>query len=308
MEQRISLAMGPVLFNWPSAKWQAFYAKVADEAPVDIVYLGEVVCSKRLPFYAEAITQATERLRRGGKRVVLSSQALITLARERRDTADLVCLDEFEIEVNDLTALLHMESGRHFHVGPFVNIYNESTLNYIVNCGATSICLPPELPIETVRVLSKVSRQLGVGCEVWSFGRIPLAISGRCYHARLEGLSKDTCQFVCGYDENGRDVSTLDRKKFLAINGVQTLSHAYCNIIGDTEHLVSAGVSSLRLSPHTCDMSAIAKTFRDRLDGKLDSQEAQGRIEKITGPVAFSNGFLFGEHGSQFTHGSSVTL
>lgn len=299
MKQKMSLAMGPVLFNWSREKWQDFYAEIADEAPVDVVYLGEVVCSKRLPFYAEAIFQAAERLQRGGKRVVLSSLASITLPRERRDTADLVRMGDFEIEVNDLTALAYAGPNRHVHIGPFINVYNEGSLSFAAGCGATSVCLPPELPIGTVRILGRVSRLLKVGCEVWAFGRIPLAMSGRCYHARLEGLSKDSCQFVCARDEDGRDVDTLDGDKFLTINGVQTLSHAYCNIIGDTDQLVAAGVTSMRLSPHTCDMTAISKIFRDRLDGKLDANDAQQRIERVTGLIPFSNGFLFGDHGSQ---------
>jgi collagenase-like PrtC family protease len=139
---------------------------------------------------------------------------------------------------------------------------------------------------------------MDVGCEVWAFGRMPLAISARCYHARVEGLSKDSCRFVCGLDSDGREVDTLDGQKFLAINGVQTLSQTYCNTVADADRLAEAGVTSLRLSPHSCDMVAVARTFRDRLDGRLDADEAWSKIETACGPVAFANGFLFGETGA----------
>ncbi len=37
---KASLTLGPVLFNWPAETWRDFYFRIADEAPVDIVYLG----------------------------------------------------------------------------------------------------------------------------------------------------------------------------------------------------------------------------------------------------------------------------
>src|SRR3546814_16052864 len=106
-----TLTLGPLLFNWSADRWADFYARIADEAPVDRVCLGEVVCSKRLPFYAERLPEAVERLQRGGKTVVLSSLALVTLPRERQLSADLVVEGSVEIEVNDLTVLRSAERG-----------------------------------------------------------------------------------------------------------------------------------------------------------------------------------------------------
>ena len=45
------LTLGPIPFHWEADRKLDFYARIADEAPVDTVYLGEVVCSKRSPFY-----------------------------------------------------------------------------------------------------------------------------------------------------------------------------------------------------------------------------------------------------------------
>lgn len=299
MSQNISLAMGPVLFNWPADKWLNFYARLADEAPIDVVYLGEVVCSKRTPFYLDAMADAIERLQRAGKTVVLSTLGSITLMRERKECAELVRCGSYEIEINDLTALEHCQEGRRFYVGPYVNVYNEDTLSVLAGLGALSICLPPELPFASVETLAAAARSLGVECEVWAFGRIPLAISGRCYHARMDGLTKDSCQFGCARDSDGLAVETLNGKGFLAINGVQTMSHTYCNIVTHVDCLAAAGVTSLRLSPHSCDMVAISRTFRDRLDGCLGSEEALAMFQETCGPVAFSNGFLFGETGAE---------
>ncbi len=61
----VKLTLGPVLFNWTPDKWRDFYFKIAAEAPVDIVYVGEVVCSKRLPFFADILPDVVERLAQG---------------------------------------------------------------------------------------------------------------------------------------------------------------------------------------------------------------------------------------------------
>lgn len=295
--QRVALTMGPVLFNWPVEKWSDFYAQLADEAAIDLVYLGEVVCSKRTPFYLSAMADAVGRLQRGGKTVVLSTLALITLMRERKECAELIGNGGCEIEVNDLTALVNWDKGEPFHVGPYVNVYNEGTLAFLAGLGASSVCLPPELPFQAVESLAAKSHALGIGCEIWSFGRIPLAISGRCYHARIDGLTKDACQFGCARDSDGLAVSTLNSKGFLAINGVQTLSYTYSNVITHVDRLEAAGVTALRLSPHNFNMRDVSRAFRDRLDRRIDGEEALSRLQTICGPVSFSNGFLFGEAG-----------
>jgi len=41
-----ALTLGPLLFNWNPEQRRDFYARIADEAPVDCVYLGEVILLK----------------------------------------------------------------------------------------------------------------------------------------------------------------------------------------------------------------------------------------------------------------------
>ena len=134
------------------------------------------------------------------------------------------------MEVNDLSCL-GMLGGRPHAIGPFVNIYNEATAAYFASRGATRICLPPELPLTAIRTIAKAQPE--VIFEVFGFGRAPLAISARCYHARLNKLSKDNCHFVCDQDPDGLAVTTLDNEPFLAMNGVQTLSYACTSVLGD---------------------------------------------------------------------------
>lgn len=306
MPDTVRLTLGPVLFHWSADAWQDFYARIADEAPVDRVCLGEVVCSKRLPFYVERMPWAIERLQRAGKTVVLSSLALVTLKRERRMCADLAAMEGVEIEINDLSMLAHIPAGRGFAVGPLVNVYNEGTLEVLARRGAVHVCLPPELPQASVALLAKAGTGAGVVTEIWAFGRIPLAIAGRCYHARVHDLSKDNCKFVCGEDDDGLMVETLDGERFLAINGVQTLSSTCCSLVEALEGLVQVGVGSFRLSPHSGDMVAVARLYREVLDGRLEAGSAARRLAGIVPGFTFSNGFLMGSQGAAYVSGEDA--
>jgi collagenase-like PrtC family protease len=297
-QSRFALTVGPLLFNWTADDFSDFYARIADEAPVDRVMIGESVCSKRAPFYADRIPAAIERLQRGGKQVVLSSLAMVTLEREKRAARELFEQASLEVEIDDLTLMNWAKSETAFSIGPLVNVYNEATLAYLARQGAKRFCLPPELPFASVEVLAAAAAASGAEVELWAYGRIPLAISGRCYHARVRGLTKDSCQFVCAQDADGLAVRTLDGADFLAVNGVQTLSHKYCNLIGDLDQLAKAGVASLRLSPHTGDFIGVTRTFAEVASGALSAHEGLERLRQSAPEAAFSDGFLFGDCGA----------
>ena len=129
---KAKLTLGPVLFNWPAERWRDFYFSIADEAAVDGVYIGEVVCSKRAPFFAPVLEEVVARLNAADKQIVFSTLALITNAREVNATRDLCSDDTLLIEANDPSVLGYL-SGRPHIVGPYVNVYNEDTLNYLAD-------------------------------------------------------------------------------------------------------------------------------------------------------------------------------
>ena len=58
------LTLGPIAYHWSADARRDFYARIADEAPVDEVYLGEVICSKRAPFQEADLPAMIERLER----------------------------------------------------------------------------------------------------------------------------------------------------------------------------------------------------------------------------------------------------
>ena len=290
----MKLTLGPVLFNWPNSVWSDFFARIADEAPVDRVIVGEAVCSKRSPFRIDATADVIERLSRGGKEVVIATLALPTLKREISEIAETATGGAL-VEVSDVTALSAV-AGRDHVIGPLFNVYNEAALVELVSLGATTVCLPPELPLSSIAVLGQ---QRGTAdLEVFAFGRAPLAIAARCYHARAHGLTKDGCKYVCELDADGLEVDTLDGQHFLAVNGVQTLAGGVTAVASEVADLAAAGVARLRLSPHSCDMVAVAASFRALADGRIGAAEHIARLEGLPLPAAIVNGYLHARAGA----------
>lgn len=299
----MQLTLGPVLFNWDPKAWRDFYFRIADEAPVDNVVVGEVVCSKRAPFFAEHMPAVIERLAACGKLVVLGTLVLVSLPRERRQMAELAQADGFLTEINDLSCLAPYD-GRPHAIGPFINVYNEATAGFLAGRGANRICLPPELPLGSIRTIAQSVRETTI--EVFAFGKVPLAISARCYHARIHKLTRDSCRFVCEHDPDGLSVKTLDGAGFLSVNGVQTLSDTCSNLLGDVDMLRFAGVRALRLSPQACDMVTVAKLFREVLDGRCEPQGAIRILASIYPEAIFANGFLHGSPGARFVRSATL--
>lgn len=298
-----ALTMGPVLFNWTAEIWRDFHFRIADEAPVDAAHIGEVICLKRAPFLAPHIDAVAERYRRAGKQIVVSSLAMVVDAREAKAMRELADADGTLVEINDL-GLITQLADRPFVVGPTVNVYNEGTLGYLERLGAVRICPPPELPRASLANLARLAR---AEIEVLAFGRLPLSLSARCFHARTRGLTKDGCRFVCGDDPDGLGVTTLDDEPFVAINGTQVLSHACVNLAAELDDLIGLGIRRFRLSPQSVDMVRIAQMFRDVMDGRLDPESAVAGFAALTPGLPFANGFYRGDAGHRYLRGVAAT-
>ncbi len=288
MRTSTRLTLGPLYFLWDEAKWRDFYFRIADEAQIDRVVIGETVCSKRMHFMEPHVVDVIERLTSSGKEVVLSSLALVTLDREAQLVRSLAQQEEYVVEANDLSAL-HLLAGKPHSVGPLVNVYNGATARLLVDRGATSICLPPELPSKSVYDI--VSALPDSDFEVFAFGRIPLAISARCAHARAKGNIKDNCKFVCGDEPDGLSLRTLTGQSFLTLNGVQTVSHTCQALLFEIPEMIQQKITGLRLSPQNCDMVAVAQIYHDVITEATEPAHALERLSKVYLDVPFSNGF-----------------
>lgn len=292
----MDLTIGPNAFLWETEVVRDFYRQMADSGAPRVV-IGEWVCSKRLPLWQNAIPDAVEVLLAAGKEVAITSLALVTLPMERQQTRDLFDMG-LPVEVADLTALDALPEGHPFWVSPTVNVYNEGTLDWLTRKGATRICLPPELPLDSVAVLARAGGERGVAIEVWGHGKAPLAISARCYHARLHDRPKNACMFVCGEDPHGREVETLEGDGFLTINGVQTMGFSVTTAARQIAALQEAGVSSLRLSPQPGDFAALVTAWAGALEVGNGGRLLED-LARIMPQDAFSDGFLDGKPGME---------
>ena len=77
----MKLSIGPIQYFWERQHVLDFYQKIADSA-ADIVYLGEVICSKRRLIKPEDWFAIGNELRQSGKEVILSSLTLLEAASE----------------------------------------------------------------------------------------------------------------------------------------------------------------------------------------------------------------------------------
>jgi collagenase-like PrtC family protease len=289
------LTLGPLLYHWSPEQRRDFYFKIADEAPVDCVYLGEVICSKREPFFEESFDEVAGRLKRGGKQVLISTIALVTAPREMAEIRERAASDAL-VEANDVACLQALHGKPHV-IGPFINVFNEGAREFVIRNGAVRIVLPVEAPATSIKVLADSP----VETEVFVFGRQPLSIAMRCYHARSHGLTKDSCNFVCGLDPNGLSATTVDGEDLLTISGTSTQSHGYAVLLNELDELRKMGVTHFRLSPQDMDMVAVASLFRDTLDGKLSVKEAQSRLQGLSDDIPFINGFYYAREGLTWT-------
>ncbi len=214
MENTINLSLGPLLYYWPQATIQRFYAAVSTW-PVERVYLGEVVCSRRHEMRLNDWLDIAATLQAAGKTVVLSSQALL------ESGGDLIALRKlanagFLIEANDPGAVkVAADAGLPFVAGPHLNIYSGATLDWYVGLGACRWVPPVEISRDTLNAVRAESQHL-VPIELFAHGHLPLAWSARCFTARHYDRNKDRCEFVCLEHPDGMVMRTREQQPFFA--------------------------------------------------------------------------------------------
>ena len=133
----MKVSLGPIYFYWSKQKVYDFYQDIANSA-VDIVYLGEVVCSKRNEIKLDDWLRIAQLLRDAGKEVVLSTLTLIEADSELKRLARICHNSAFLVEANDFAAVnLMSKQQKPFVLGPSVNMYNGASLNLLAKKGLT---------------------------------------------------------------------------------------------------------------------------------------------------------------------------
>ena len=290
----MKLSLGPVSYLWSREKLLSFYDEVVGW-PVDIVYLGENVCSKRRPLRGTEWLDLADRLAAAGKEVVLSTLALIEAESELLALRRIANNGRLAVEANDTSALGLLAGKTRFVAGPHVNAYNSQVLGILQESGAYRWVVPPELSGEVIRGIL-ADRPEGLEVEIIAAGRLPLALSARCFTARARKRSKDECELVCGEYPEGLPLSTQEGEHFLTLNGIQIQSAGSVNLAGEFEALSTMGVDVLRISPVAEGTGQAVEIFRELVSGEADAADAARRLgECLPGPI--SNGYFRGEAG-----------
>jgi len=267
----MKLALGPLLYYWPRQRVMDFYAALAEQ-PVDVIYLGEAVCSRRHEMRLDDYLEAATVLADAGKEIALSTLPLIESESDLKAVRRLMdaARDDprLTVEANEMGAVRQLaERGQRFVAGPTLNIFNSHTLKILAECGATRWVMPPESGRAMLTGLHK-EMPAGMETEVFAHGRIPLAYSARCFTARRYRLQKDSCEFRCIEFADGLEVKTREGQPFLTLNGIQTQSAKLFHLERELPELAATGVDLLRLSPQSEGMTELIAAYRALLDGE----------------------------------------
>ncbi|ANF25913.1 U32 family peptidase [Stutzerimonas stutzeri] len=276
----MKLSLGPVLFYWDRQQTLDFYADMAD-MPLDVIYLGETVCSKRRDMGLDDwIGLARELKQQSAAQLVLSGLALVEAASELSSLRRLCENGELMVEANDMGAVQYLsEKGVPFVGGPALNLYNGHALAELVSSGMQRWVPPVEISGAMIRDARAQLSQLGVAVpeiEIFAYGHLPLAYSARCFTARAENRPKDDCQFCCQNYPEGIPLLSQEGEALFTINGIQTLSASVSNLLADYPALVDSGAELLRLSPRASGMIEVVQAFDAVRNGGLPPLAVDG--------------------------------
>ena len=285
----MNFSLGPLLYFWSKQTIETFYQQ-AMKTDVTDIYLGETVCSKRREMKLSDWFELANQLQHTGKRVILSTLALIQSPSELTEMKKWIHQDQFMIEANDLGAVqLAYEAKVPFVCGPAINCYNADVLAMLIEKGMKRWVMPVELSKQWLQELMNECEQRNIRSlfetEVFAYGHLPLAYSARCFTARSLNRAKDDCQLACLDYPQGITAKSQEGEDVFVLNGIQTQSGHCYNLINEL-HEMKPHVDVVRLSPETDTLDWLDK-FQQQMDTPikhpLSSRDCNGYWQRLAG-------------------------
>ncbi|MBW8190663.1 U32 family peptidase [Neiella marina] len=262
------ISLGAIQYYWPKQTVEQFYREVAD-SPVQRVYLGENVCSKRKELSLSDWLAIGNELAQAGKDVRLSTLALIEARQELDMITPYLEQQDFVLEANDIAVVqLCKERQLPFVAGNALNIYNTTALARMVDAGMISWVMPVELSREWLKGVLDESTERGFrdkfDVEVLGYGYLPLAYSARCFTARSLDRPKDQCKKCCLDYPDGRLVKNLEQQPMFVLNGIQTQS-GYCYDLSNDTASMRDLVDYFRISANSEQIRPVIANIEQQL-------------------------------------------
>ncbi len=301
----MKISCGPIPYFWKRHKVFDFY-KSLETTKVDVVYLGETICSKRREVAFEDWLEIADRLKMAGKEVVLSTLTLIEAASELSYQKRIIKNGCYKVEANDMAAIHKLSGQQPFVIGPHINIYNNHSLELFHKLGGYRWVIPVELGKDVISELLQ-QRPAGMETEILAFGNLPLAFSARCYTARSHNRPKDSCGFICQEYPDGLPLFTQENEAFLVLNGIQTQSAAKQNLVTTLDEIIEKGIDIIRIMPQSEGMQEIIEVFHAVMNEELPVETALIRLAKFEG-YGRCNGYWSGKEGMAWLSDSDIKM
>jgi O2-independent ubiquinone biosynthesis protein UbiV len=204
-----------------------------------------------------------------------------------RALQQLTSQGQFMVEANDVGTAHYLSNQKlPFVGGAALSLYNEQSVLKLWKLGMRRWVVPVELSRDwldtllTQPALDSIRQQLEI--EVFSYGHLPLAWSGRCFTARSENRHKDDCQLCCIKYPTGRLSTSQEGQPLFVLNGIQTQSGAKYNLQNDLPSMQGL-VHYVRLSPDSQDFMEKLAQFSQGVAAPLQTNEVNGYWHRLAG-------------------------
>ena len=215
------LTLGPLQYFWPRERVLAFYREAAGW-PLDVIYLGENVCSKRreLAHRATGSRSPTSSPTAGARSCSPRSRC------SRRSRSSPRCAGWWRTAAAASRPTTWPRCSCCASAACASSAARRSTSTTTRRCacccedGLERLVLGVEHGRDAGRASSAPAAWPLPELEVAVWGRLPLSYSARCFTARALDLAKDDCGFRCIDYPDGLPLASRDGQPFLTINGI----------------------------------------------------------------------------------------